>query len=116
MASRFADPEAKKIGFVPENRIDAVAFLDANWKLVFREKANEARVNKVELYDRRTDRDEIRNIAAQHPREVDHMMTEIGRWLEAQKQVRSSLSRGPKATLDQKTLDRLRSLGYLGGK
>jgi arylsulfatase A-like enzyme len=115
MTSRFADPEAKKIGLVPENRIDAVAFLDSNWKLIYREKAAEAGVKKIELYDRRSDRDETKDIAAQHPQEVDRMMTEIGKWLEAQKQLKSSLSRGPKATLDQQTIDRLRSLGYLGG-
>jgi hypothetical protein len=86
MTSRFADPEAKKIGFVPENRIDAVAFLDSNWKLIYREKAIEAGVKKIELYDRRTDRDETKNIAAQHPQEVDRMMTEIGKWTVAQKQ------------------------------
>lgn len=115
MTSRFADPEAKKIGFVPENRIDAVAFLDANWKLIYREKAIEAGVNKIELFDRRTDRDETKNIAAQHPQEVDRMMTEIAKWMDAQKQIRNSLSRGPKAILDRQTIDRLRSLGYLGG-
>jgi arylsulfatase A-like enzyme len=115
MTSRFADPEAKKTGFVPENRIDAVAFLDATWKLIYREKAIEAGVSKVELYDRRTDRDETKDIAGQHPQEVDRMLTEIGKWMSAQKQIRSSLNRGPKATLDQQTIDRLRSLGYLGG-
>jgi hypothetical protein len=56
------------------------------------------------------------NLAAQHPREVDRMMTEIGRWMDGQKQIRSVLGRGAKAALDQQTRDQLRSLGYLGGK
>jgi hypothetical protein len=44
------------------------------------------------------------------------MMTEIGKWLDAEKQIRTILGRGTKATMDQQTLDQLRSLGYLGGK
>jgi arylsulfatase A-like enzyme len=116
MTSRFADPEAKKEGVVPENRIDAVALLDANWKLIYREKGKEAGVSKVDLYDRRTDRTETTNIATQHPQEVDRMMTEIGKWMDAQKQIRSFLGRGAKAAMDKQTLEQLRSLGYLGGK
>jgi arylsulfatase A-like enzyme len=116
MTSRFADPEAKKEGVVPENRIDAVALLDANWKLIYREKGKEAGVSKVELYDRRADRTETTNIATQHPQEVDRMMTEIGKWMDAQKQIRTFLGRGAKAAMDKQTLEQLRSLGYLGGK
>jgi len=116
MTSRFADPEAKKIGYVPENRIDAVALLDANWKLIYREKAKEVGVSKVELYDRRGDRAETKNIAAQNPQQVDRMMTEVGKWMEAQKQIRRLLGQGAKATLDKQTMDQLKSLGYLGGK
>ncbi len=116
MTSRFADPEAQKIGVVPENRIDALALLDANWKLIYRDKAKEVGLSKVELYDRRADRGETKNIASQHPQDVDRMMTEIGKWMEAQKTIRSSLVQGTKANMDPKTLERLRSLGYLGGK
>jgi arylsulfatase A-like enzyme len=115
MTSRYAHPGAKPNGFVPENRTDTVALLDANWKLIYRDKGKEVGLNKIELFDRRADREETKNIAAQHPQEVDRMMTEIAQWMEAEKQLRSSLSRGPKAILDQQTIDRLRSLGYLGG-
>jgi hypothetical protein len=44
------------------------------------------------------------------------MMAGISAWLDAQKQVRGVLGRGGKAALDQNTMDRLRSLGYIGGK
>ena len=115
MTSRFADPEAQKIGVVPENRIDAIALLDANWKLIYREKAKDVGLNRVELYDRRSDRRESKNIAAEHPQDVERMMTEVGKWMEAQKVIRSSLAQGTKATMDPKTLERLRSLGYIGG-
>jgi len=116
MTSRFADPEARKIGVVPENRVDAVALLDASWKLIYREKGKEAGVNRVELYDRRADRGDTKNVAAGNPQQVDRMMTEIGKWLDAQKQIRNLLGKGAQATLDPKTIEQLKSLGYLGGK
>jgi arylsulfatase A-like enzyme len=114
MTSRYASPHAH--GMVPENATDTVALLDTNWKLVYRDKGKSVGLNKVELYDRRTDRGETNNVAAQHPQDVDRMMTEIGKWLDAEKQIRTILGRGTKATMDQQTLDQLRSLGYLGGK
>ena len=116
MTSRYAHPAARPNGFVPENRTDTVALLDRNWKLIYRDRAKEAGLRKVELYDRRTDRAETTNVAAEHPQEVDRMVTEIGKWLDAQKQIKGFLGRGAKAAMDQQTLDQLRSLGYLGGK
>jgi len=114
MTSRYASPHAK--GFVPENGTDTVALLDSNWKLIYRDKAKEVGMNKVELYDRRTDPGDSNNVAAQHPAEVGRMTTEIGKWLDAEKQIKSFLGRGAQATMDPKTLERLRSLGYIGGK
>ncbi|MBZ5593136.1 MAG: sulfatase-like hydrolase/transferase [Acidobacteriia bacterium] len=114
MTSRYAHPDSKP-GGIPENRIDTVALLDATWKLVYRANGKEVGLNKVELYDRRNDRGETKNIAASHPQEVDRMIMEIGKWTEAEKQIKSTLSRGPKATMDAKTLEQLRSLGYIGG-
>jgi arylsulfatase A-like enzyme len=116
MTSRFADPEAKKIGLVPENRIDAVAFVDASWKLIYRERAQEVGINKVELFDRRSDREEKKNVASQNAQEVDRLLAQIGKWMDAQKQIRMFLGQGAKVTLDPKTLEQLRSLGYIGGK
>jgi hypothetical protein len=43
------------------------------------------------------------------------MMAETGQWIEAQKKIRAVLGRGGKSTLDQQTIEQLRSLGYLGG-
>ena len=57
-----------------------------------------------------------KNVAAQHPQEVERMLAEISRWMDAQKQIKSFLGRGAKATMDQQTLDQLRSLGYIGEK
>ncbi len=115
MTSRFAHPYSQRNELLPENHIDSVGELDANWKLIYREKAKEVGMNKVELYDRRSDRGDTRNVAAENPREVDRMMTDIGKWMDRQRQVRNLLGQGAKATVDQQTLDHLRSLGYLGG-
>jgi arylsulfatase A-like enzyme len=114
MTSRYASPHAR--GFVPENGTDTVALLDANWKLLYRDKAKDVGLKKVELYNRRTDLGEAKNVAVQHPQEVERMLGEINRWMDAQKQIKSFLGRGAKATMDQQTLDQLRSLGYIGGK
>ena len=96
--------------------MDSMALLNAEWKLIYRENGKSVGLNKVELYDRRVDRGDTSNIAVQHPQEVERMMTGIGAWTNAQKQIRAALGRGAKAALDKDTMDRLRSLGYLGGK
>lgn len=116
MTSRFAHPYGQHNELDPENHIDSVALLDASWKLVYREKGKLAGLNKVELYDRRSDRRDTKNVSAQNPPDVDRMMTEIGKWMTAQQRIRSILGHGAKATMDQQTLDQLRSLGYLGGR
>ncbi|HLK20323.1 MAG TPA: sulfatase [Bryobacteraceae bacterium] len=117
MTSRFAHPYSKTNDeFTPENHIDSMALIDANWKLIYRENGKSVGLNKVELYDRRTDREERTNVAAQHPDEVDRGVSRIGAWMDAQRQMHQALGRGGKAPLDKETLDRLRSLGYLGGK
>jgi hypothetical protein len=69
--------------------------IEGNWKLIYREKAKEA---------------------GQHPGDVERMMTELGKWLDAQKQLRAWLGKGARSTMDQQTLEQLRSMGYIGGK
>jgi arylsulfatase A-like enzyme len=115
MSSRFAHHNAKR-GGVPENRTGTFAWLDRNWKLIYRDQAKRARMNRVELYERGTDRAETKNVAAQHPQVVDRLMGEVNQWTEAQKQVRKLLGPGGETTLDPQTIERLRSLGYIGGK
>jgi arylsulfatase A-like enzyme len=116
VTSRFAHPYGQSRELIPEDHIDSMALLNANWKLIYRPKGNVVGLHQVELYDRRTDPTETRNMATQHSVEVDRMMNEIGSWMDTQKQIRTVLGRGTKATLDERTLDQLRSLGYLGGK
>ncbi|MBI1787772.1 MAG: sulfatase [Acidobacteria bacterium] len=116
MTSRFAHPGARPSGFVPENRTGTFALLDANWKLIYRDKAKEAGIEEVELYDRRTDRRDSKNLAASQPAVATRMRGEIGRWIEAQRKVSQLLGPSGKTSLDPKTVEQLRSLGYLGGK
>ena len=116
MTSRFAHPSAKPNGFVPENRINTFAVIEANWKLIYREKGKDVGLSRVELYDRRSDRTETKNVAGAHPEDVERMMAELGKWVDAQKQLRAVLGKGAPSTLDRQTLEQLRSLGYIGGK
>ena len=44
------------------------------------------------------------------------MVTQIGEWMEKEKQLRGAMGRGADAVIDPETLQQLRSLGYLGGK
>jgi arylsulfatase A-like enzyme len=115
MTSRFAHQGSTAAAFVPENRTDTFALLDANWKLIYRDKAKETGLNKIELYDRHTDRSEKKDVASLHPQDVERMTARMNKWIDAQKQIRSVLGQGGKSTLDQKTLEQLRSLGYIGG-
>ncbi len=115
MTSRYAHPYSQQNESLPENHIDSVAMLDASWKLIYREKGKDAGLRRVELYDRRRDPRESNDIAASNPVQVEKMMSRIEQWLEAQKQVHQALGGGAKALLDRQTMERLRSLGYLGG-
>ncbi len=116
MTSRFAHPYSLHDEFNPENHVDSMALINDKWKLIYRENGKSVGLNKVELYDRQVDRGDTNNVAPQHPQEVERMMAGIGTWMDAQKQIRAALGRGSKAAVDKDTMDRLRSLGYLGGK
>ena len=85
-------------------------------KFVRRDKAKLAGLNEVELYDRRTDRREEKNVATEHPRLVETMRAELKQWIAAQEQVKGMLGQASKTSLDQKTMENLRSLAYLCGK
>ncbi len=114
VTSRFASPHF--LGHVPENGTDTIAMMDANWKLIYRPQAKKVHMKELELYDRRNDPKETRDVSAEHPQQTEQIHREIGRWVDAQNKIRSSLRGGGKATIDAKTMEQLRSLGYLGGK
>lgn len=114
LASRFA--AMHPMGVVPENSTDSFAIVDTKWKFIYRRKAAEAGIRKAELFDRAADRTEQHDVSGEHPREVERMMSELVQWLDAQKKLQGVLGHGAKSTLDARTIEQLRSLGYLGGK
>ena len=113
VSSRFAVVHSE--GLAPENATDSFAIVNSRWKFIYRNKAAKAGIKKVELYDRRADRTEKHDIAAQNLDEVQQMTSALGQWIDAQNKVRSIIGHSGKTQLDEQTLERLRSLGYLGG-
>lgn len=113
VSSRFSAVHPE--GLVPENATDSFAIIDSRWKFIYRNKAAKAGIKKVELYDRRSDRAEQHDIADQNPGEVQKMVSALSQWIDAQNKVRTITGHSGKTQLDQQTLERLRSLGYLGG-
>jgi arylsulfatase A-like enzyme len=115
MSSRFRYANVRAKGFLPENRTGTFARIDGRWKLIYRDQAREAGLPEVELYDRRSDRAEAKNVAAANPEIVQRQLAEVRQWIEAQKQIRPHLGGVGKSVMDPAALERLRSLGYIGG-
>jgi arylsulfatase A-like enzyme len=113
VSSRFG--AVKPAGLVPENSTDSFAIIDSKWKFIYRNKAQKAGIKKVELYDRTTDRSEQHDVADRHPHEVESKTEELVQWIEAQNKVRAILGHTGTSQMDQRTIEQLRSLGYLGG-
>jgi arylsulfatase A-like enzyme len=113
VASRFA--AARPEGLVPENSVDSFAIIDSHWKFIYRNKAGKVGIKKAELYDRDLDRSEQHDVSAQHPEDIEKDIAALVQWVEAQKKVRSVIGHTGTSRLDQRTMEQLRSLGYLGG-
>ena len=90
--------------------------MEGFWKLIYRAQAGRAGLKEVELYDRRTDPGDRTDVAPAHPDVSGRMKGDISRWITEQQGVRKRLGPGGTTRLDPQTLERLRSLGYLGGK
>ena len=116
ISTKLALPKAKPGGGVPENLTDTFARVDAFWKLIYRAQAGRAGMKEVELYDRRADAADHDDVAPGHAEVVRKLKAGILAWMETQKQVRKRLGPSGRTKIDTETLDRLRSLGYLGGK
>ncbi len=100
---------------IPGNLTRAYARLDRQWKLIYRDEAKRAGLSEVELYDRKADPKDKNNVAAQHPEVVQRFLPEIQQWIDGQKQVSQLLGPGGQSTIDAASIERLRSLGYIGG-
>jgi choline-sulfatase len=114
MSSRFRYANVKAVGFVPENQTGTFARIDSQWRLISRDDPKKSSLPAVELYDRRADPSEAKNLVAQRPEVVKKQLGEIQQWIEAQKQIRQHLGNAGQTTMDPQTLERLKSLGYIG--
>ncbi len=112
VASKFA--AARPEGLVPENSVDSFALITAQWKFIYRNKAARSGLKKVELYDRLNDRAEQHDVAAQHSDDVESDIAALSDWIQVQNKLRSIIGHTGTSQLDQRTIDQLRSLGYLG--
>ncbi len=116
MSTKLALPAAKPGGAVPENLTDTIARVEPEWKLIYRVQPARAHLKQLELYDRRTDRADRSDVVAQHPEVAERMKSEVLKWMERENAVKLRIGPGGAKPLDNATLERLRSLGYLGGK
>jgi arylsulfatase A-like enzyme len=116
MSTKLALPEAKPAGAVPENLTDTFARVEQDWKLIYRTQPGRAHLKEMELYDRRSDRADRNDVAASHPDVAGRMKAEVLKWIERENAVKARIGPGGAKPLDNATLERLRSLGYLGGK
>ncbi len=116
MSTKLALPQAKPGGGVPENLTDSFARVEPDWKLIYRSKAARAHVPEIELYQRTTDRGDRHDVSGAHPDVAIRMKKEVLTWIAQENAAKERLGRSGVRPLDNSTLDRLRSLGYLGGK
>lgn len=116
MSTKLALPQAKPGGAVPENLTDTIARVEPEWKLIYRLQAERAKLKQLELYDRRSDRADRTDVAAQHPDVANRIKLDVLKWIEQEKAVKARIGQSGSKPLDDSTLQRLRGLGYLGGK
>ena len=116
MSTKLTLPVAKPGGGVPENLTDTIARVESDWKLIYRPQAARAHMQPLELYDRRSDRADMTDVLAQHPDVADRMKQAVLKWMDQENAVKARIGPGGSKPLDRNTLDRLRSLGYLGGR
>jgi len=116
MSTKLALPDAKPGTAVRENLTDTIARVELDWKLIYRSQSAHAGLKQMELYDRRTDRADHSDVAAGHPDVTNRMKLDILKWIERENAVRARIGPSGAKPLDRATLERLRSLGYLGGQ
>jgi len=115
-SSKLALPRARPGGGVPENLTDTIALVGKEWKLLYRTQPDRAGLRQMELYDRRADPGETVDLSSRRSPVAARLKDEIVRWIGAQNQIRKLLGPAGQSKLDPQTIERLRSLGYLGGK
>ncbi len=115
MSSRLPDSRDVRLGeTIPEGRTTGTMWLDDDWKMIYREGAKRVGLPEVELFDRTRDGIDTTNVVSGHPAEVKRILGEVHEWIDAQKQVNALLGKPGRSVMDEATLERLRSLGYVG--
>jgi arylsulfatase A-like enzyme len=115
MASRFAHHNAKP-GGIPEYRTGTVAWIDRDWKFLYRDQPARAGLRQTEMYDRQRDRAETKDLAAERPELNGKLGAAVREWIDGQAEVRKLLGPRSERPIDPQMVERLRSLGYIGGK
>ena len=67
------------------------------------------------MYDRTTDRTEQHDVSAEHSDLVEKDIQTLVQWLDAQKKLIGIIGHSGTTQMDQRTVEQLRSLGYIGG-
>jgi arylsulfatase A-like enzyme len=115
-SSKLALPRAKPGTPVKENLTDTFARIDAGWKVIYRQKFERAGLREIEMYRRKTDPGDQQDVASAESQTAAARKAEILAWIQQQQQIRQQLGPGGQSKIDRQNLERLRSLGYLGGK
>lgn len=116
LSSRLPEGGAAVEDAIPESRTGTYLRLDHGWKLIYRDRARLVGLPEIELYNRRADPLDADNVAAANPERASQMLQHLKEWTVGQRQVAELLGRGSPSSMDAATLERLRSLGYIGDR
>ena len=114
LSSRLPERGTVAEGAIPESRSGTYLWLDADWKLIYRDDAGKTGLKPVELYDRKKDRMDQNDLAEENPDVVKPLLVELKNWVKEQGAVRAVLGAPGEGEPDKATLERLRALGYIG--
>ena len=116
LSSRMPESGTAVEGAIPESRTGTYLWLNKDWKLIYRDQAQKVGLPEMELYDRRKDPSDARNVVAAHVDRAAEILREIKEWTDGQSELAEMLGKGGESTMDAATLERLRSLGYIGDR
>lgn len=92
-------------------RVDALVVGD--WKLV-RESTVEGEVVRTQLFDRRNDPGDLRDVAKEHPERVEELTARLQDEVRQARSLADRFDQSAALELDDEELERLRQLGYVG--
>ncbi|MGH9461819.1 MAG: sulfatase family protein, partial [Vicinamibacteria bacterium] len=115
-AARFAISERAatqpNVGNPPPFGEESFAFVADGWKLIHNTKGHGDRP-EFELYDRKNDRLDQNNLAAENPEVVERLSQQLDAWRRQATSVRLAPDDRATEGMSSEELERLRSLGYI---